>query len=350
MTTTVKDIKEQSNTDLAILYVEKLRKKRLQWKKIEKTFGDLYTQVKQNYLNLNPDHQRDVVHDDKWKSEILHSQIYDGDIPDVYFHPVSGQNGSQHFDSLDGKQRSSAIYEYIDNQYKYKHDQPSFMFNKKFSELEEVFQSFLKDDCSITIKQSLRTLNDKEIQTFFQKRQTFKATTCGEHLNSCVTSPIYSIVKEYIKKPEVMKMLECAEFKIKKGRYNALEAIVYILRIYSNHNDDEIDCSTDKIRKWFRDKENKEMELAFELVHHMLHILQTTNFKNGNSKKAVYTSLAWYIMNNSWDSTNKTFNIREINNIKSILKDKVIELPSVAGVHSTKEQRDYLYKLIKNKN
>lgn len=339
---------DNENSSTIIEFVKNLRDSRLQWKKAEKTFGDLYTQVKSNHLNLDPEHQRDVVHDDKWKSNVLHSQIYDGDIPDVYFHPVSLPNGVQRYDSLDGKQRSSAIYEYLDDKYKYKLKEPACMYNKKYSELENVIKSFLKDDCSITIRNSNRTLNDHEIQKFFQKRQTFKATSCGEHLNSCITSKIHSIVKQYIKQPTTIERLESAGFNIEKGRYNDLESIVYMLRIYENHKDNEIDCSTDKIRTWFSNKTNDNMDGAFELVNNVLDILKITKFKSGNTKKGAYTSIAWYIMNNLWDSNNNEFNTRELDNIKSMLNGKIIELPSVGGNHNTCEQRKYLYDLIKN--
>jgi hypothetical protein len=121
---------------------------------IRKTNGDLALQIKQGLLSLDPDHQRNVTHDNQWKSQILHSQIYERDIPDVYFHPCENEDGSRRYDSLDGKQRCSAIVDYIENKYSYTSKEPKTMENRYFKDLPVQWQGYLKDELDIGLRSS----------------------------------------------------------------------------------------------------------------------------------------------------------------------------------------------------
>ena len=324
--------------------VQRLRGERIQWKKEDKTFADLETQIKQGRFNLNPEHQRHVVHNDKWKSEVLHSQIYHGDIPDVYFHPTMLPNGTRKYDSLDGKQRCSAINDYLSDAFAYKIREPECMYNKKFSELTPAFQSFLKDDCSITARMANRTLTPHEIQSFFQKRQNFKKTSGGEHLNSCITSSIHEKVKKYIEDPAKNELLKNAGF-LKNDRHQYTESISYILRTFNHHNDNNIDCSPTKLKQWYSSEEPlggpHSLEQAFELVNHTLGVLQFINVSGGNSRKNVYVSCAWYIMNFCFGEGG--FDKEKIDALKI---EKNIILPKVGGDHNGKEQREAFKKFI----
>jgi hypothetical protein len=315
--------------------VKKLRTERLQWHAEDKTFHDLNNQIKLGRYNLNPEHQRDVVHDDKWKSDVLHSAIYDGDIPDVYFHPRTLENGNAELESLDGKQRCSAIHQYMNDEYKYTMNEPSFMKNKKYSDLPKPFQDFVAHDCKIKIRIANRTLTESEIQSFFQKRQNFKKTTGGEHLNSCITSKIHIDVKKYVEaNPE---RLENAEFN-DNGRHNLIEYVSRILRTFKCYRTN-VDCDTEKIKKWFTssDPMNGDPEKAFKLVDHTLDLLTSININRKKSSKNSYISCAWYIMNYC-RLPNGDFDTEKL--ARLIETEIEVELPKVEGNHSGKEQRE----------
>ena len=91
----------------------------MSWIRITVTFIDLFLSVERNDYELNPEHQRDVVHDDIWQSGIINSALSIGDIPQVYFHTVIKEDGSSIRESLDGKQRCMSIIRFIDNKYKF---------------------------------------------------------------------------------------------------------------------------------------------------------------------------------------------------------------------------------------
>lgn len=330
--------------------VRRLRNERIQWKKEDKTFADLHTQIKEGRFNLDPEHQRDVVHNDKWKSEVLHSQIFHGDIPDVYFHPTTLADGTRKYDSLDGKQRCSAIYEYLGDAFKYKLREPSDMYNKKFSELTPAFKTFLKDDCCITARMAIRSLTNEEIQTFFQKRQNFKKTSCGEHLNSCLTSSINQYVKNYIETPLNMERLEKAGFH-KNDRQQYTETVSYILRIFKHHDESKnnIDCSPTKLKIWYTSvnplgEHREHRQAAFKLVDYTLDILSHIHVKGGNTSKNAYISCAWYVMNHCF--ANGNFIIDSIETLKIKNNGREFILPPVGGNHSGYEQRLEFKKLI----
>ena len=92
----------------------------MSWERTTKSFIDLFHGVQRGDYNLDPEHQRDVVHDDTWQSGIINSALGIGDIPQVYFHKVVYEDGSSCMESLDGKQRCSAICRFLNNKYKFK--------------------------------------------------------------------------------------------------------------------------------------------------------------------------------------------------------------------------------------
>ena len=58
---------------------------RITWNDQTVSFGYFASQVEAGRIDLDPAHQRGVVHDTDWQSLVLHSGILEGDIPEVYF-------------------------------------------------------------------------------------------------------------------------------------------------------------------------------------------------------------------------------------------------------------------------
>ncbi len=324
--------------------MSEITRHRIDWRKEDKSAGDLTSQIAEGIYDLYPEHQRNVVHNDAWKSEIIHSLIFHGDIPEVYFHPKNNQDGTIYYESLDGKQRCSAISEFLNDNYKYSCAEPLEMKNKRYSELPPDLKSFIKTRCSVTLKISLRTLENHEIEDFFQNRQNHKKTTCGEHLNSCITSKLNTPIKDYLSDETNQENLALAGFK-DNGRFNLTECISQILRIYT-HYDDNVDCSPTKLKNWYQ-KDNPfepyeyedTLENAWDLVDFTIEMLGSFKFKGGNSRKNVYTSCAWYLMNHCVNDDG-FFDTDKIRDLTNRHRDRTFELAIVGGDHSGARQRE----------
>ena len=192
-----------------------------------------------------------------------------------------------------------------------------------------------------------RSLTDEEIQSFFQKRQNFKKTSGGEHLNSCITSSIHQYVKKYIETPLNMEVLEKAGFQ-KNDRHQYTETVSYILRTFKYHdeNKNNIDCSPSKLRIWYNSENplGEDRERAFKLVDYTLDILTHIHIRGGNTSKNAYISCAWYIMNYCF--TNGKFDVDSIERLKTRNNGREFQLPQVGGNHSGYEQRQAFKHLI----
>jgi len=115
------------------------------------------------------------------------------DLPAVYFHTRFKPNGNGYFESLDGKQRCSAVVSFIDDEFPYEAPHPSTMTGKYFSELSQ-FDQYRVLNARLDLKIQRRTLPDSIIETMFHNLQDAKVTTVGEHLNSTKTSRIRALV------------------------------------------------------------------------------------------------------------------------------------------------------------
>ena len=129
--------------------------------------------IQKGTLNINPPHQRHVVHDTEWKSDIISSILETGCIPETFWHPSPGNPYS--WDSVDGKQRCSALVEYCSNDYKW---------NKRyFRDLPSVLQGQILN-FQITLNKADRTLTDSQLRDTFVRFQVTKQTRLGEVWNS----------------------------------------------------------------------------------------------------------------------------------------------------------------------
>jgi len=138
---------------------------------------------------LNPQHQRNVVHNTKWQSQIVISVIRGYPLGSPEFDTVQhtqGKNaGLDYYRSLDGKQRLSAIIRLINNEYKFDANIKSIK-GKKFKDWPSVWRNkLLRSDISISITNS--TLSDEEVSDYFNKKQNTKKTNPGETFNAKLT-------------------------------------------------------------------------------------------------------------------------------------------------------------------
>ena len=264
---------------------------RINWTDQTVSFGYFANQVESGLIDLDPAHQRGVVHDIGWQSHVLHSGLYEGDIPEVYFHERERREGKV-LESLDGKQRCSAVIGYLSDHYAYAGAEPEEMRGRKFSELSESLQNTLKQQCTLRMRIAKQTLTDEQIQRFFQKRQNAKTTSTGEHLNSCITSPLLKPLLELMKEEEVAAHLQTISRTNK--RHNYLEMLTRIARCYSES--EKIDCSQATLISWFvSDLAGADQALMLAVVRKTLAVLADSQLPSRNSK-STYLAVAAYLV------------------------------------------------------
>jgi hypothetical protein len=160
------------------------------------------------YISSNPE-QREFTKSLKWKSNLIFFIMWSGEIPGkIYYHPKTHENGSVYYASLDGKGRTSAAQEFMNNQFKLenKFEVPGLerLYGKLFNQFEEADKSrFLS--AKVSIVEASRTMTEYEYTIFFQLIKTPSDCKTGESLHSDTSSPIRKMLDD--------KMLTNPEFK-----------------------------------------------------------------------------------------------------------------------------------------
>ena len=304
----------------------------LTWTDQTVSFGDFASQVKAGVVDLDPPHQRGVVHDHNWMSDVLHSGIYDGDIPEVYFHQRERRGGDVR-ESLDGKQRCSAVVGYLNDEYLYMASEPAEMTGRKFSDLPEELQHRLRHQCTLRLRLAQQTLTDAQIQRFFQKRQMAKRTTAGEHLNSCITSPLLRPMREFLQEDTVQGHLRTLSRTNKRDA--DLETVSRIARCYQQ--DEKVDCSTLVLVNWFVEDDVDTDLLAMQaLIRLTLELAAGSQLKSRGSK-ASYLALAQYLVNQCLqegeeeDDGTPVFDADAVDALRTTISDGVLDLSEENG-------------------
>jgi hypothetical protein len=201
--------------------------------------NDLRCGINSGKYDLNPEHQREVVHNDTWKSKIIQSIIKYGNIPPLYFHMCAAEDGEEEFkyESLDGKQRCTAIFEFLENKLKYdledtfEHNGEIYNLKKLyFKDLPEKLRRFIWN-FQITIMTWSQKMSQSDISNFFENVQQAKTTTTGELLNSKTEAPTRAIMKELISYENFQ------EFKKDTKRKQKWEYVVNMLYVYTKWKD-----------------------------------------------------------------------------------------------------------------
>lgn len=225
---------------------------RRMWSCSQVDFLSFVNQVQtNNKYNLNPSHQRNVVHSDEWKCGIIQSAYYYNDIPQVYFHPRKNSHGIDVFESLDGKQRCSAILEFFQDKFVYTLHEPCSMYGKVYSELSTTDKMIINNS-DIGVKVSHTTLSDEEIEEFFNIRQASKNTSIGEFLNSKLTSSIRTELLNVYKHDEVKQLF--TYIKQSNKRFEHLEMLARFYYLFQNKHMNEselLDPENDTILQWW---------------------------------------------------------------------------------------------------
>ena len=198
---------------------------------------------------LDPPHQRGDIYSDKWKSGVVVSLWHTGFIPPPEFHLRPGNIR----ESLDGKQRCLALYQYVSNIYAIKHsDAPDWLKNKTFEQLdEEEKRQILGVD--VTIQLYTREYTPEEVTKIFRARQMTEKTTVGELINSNPQTEGFMTV--YLRKISEKKSIDQGFQEIwgnKDDRKEKLARIGEAAFTWSKHNDKDMGLKSPntKLHEW----------------------------------------------------------------------------------------------------
>lgn len=208
------------------------------------TAKTLANQMKKGNVNFDNAVQRGLVWDNSKKSLLIHSMVYGYAIPALYF--TKDENGM--YDSLDGKQRSNAISEYLNDEFPLSEDTPE-VFDEEgnaenisgmtFSQLPEWAQDRIKD-FSLTIYY-YEGMTEREIKEFFRRLNNGKPLTAVELTR--VNTPSLAKFQDLAAHEAIQSVVTVAG----KKRFTD-ENIA--MQIYHMSTSESPDFSTKSFREW----------------------------------------------------------------------------------------------------
>jgi hypothetical protein len=147
---------------------------------------------------IDPEFQRHSYRNELWKSDVVSHLIRMRDLPPIYFHTKYILNGGTvMYECLDGRQRTEALKDFIENKYHLVGHQkgvPSVLKNKQFSDWPENQRAkFLEFTLNFQI--CTRELSKDEIADFFSDRQHASDTKNGERLEAYTNTNCYKWMK-----------------------------------------------------------------------------------------------------------------------------------------------------------
>lgn len=150
---------------------------------ISMTAKALCNKMAQGKIDFDCSVQRGKVWDIEKKSLLIHSMMYGYSVPPFYFL----KTGTGEYDALDGKQRSNAVYEFMNDEFMLMdkfppvYDDNGNVYDysgKKYSELDEWAQDVIKD-FNFTIY-GYDSMTEEEVREFFRRLNNGKPLTAVE--------------------------------------------------------------------------------------------------------------------------------------------------------------------------
>lgn len=214
---------------------------------IQWTAKTLCRQMEAGKVNFDNAVQRGFVWDISKKSLLIHSMVYGYAIPAMYF--TRDREGV--YDSLDGKQRSNAISEYLHDEFSLAEDTPPVydddgqednISGMSFSQLPEWAQDRIKD-YSLTIYY-YEGMTDQESKEFFRRLNNGKPLSAIELTR--VNTPFLSSFQNLAKHEAIKSVTTDAA----KKRFTDEQIAMQIYHIVTEN---EPDFSTKAFRQWSHD-------------------------------------------------------------------------------------------------
>lgn len=204
----------------------------------------LVNQMEKGKVNYDNAVQRNLVWDAEKKSLLIHSMIYGYAIPAMYF--TRDENGV--YDSLDGKQRSNAISEYLHDEFALTPDTPTVVDDNGcvedvsglyFSQLPEWAQDRIKD-YNLTIYY-YEGMTETEIREFFRRLNNGKPLSAIELTRANV--PSLTIFQQLAKHKAI-------QFAVSEAGRKRFTDEMIAMQLYQLITEESPDFSTKPFREW----------------------------------------------------------------------------------------------------
>jgi hypothetical protein len=148
--------------------------------------------TERNSINLNPTYQRESGVWSPEKQQLFLDSLLNGyDVPKLYLHDLRGQDPRYDFAIIDGKQRLTTIWTYLDNDtcladdfdlFEKKRDQPAPKPGSKYRELSTYWQEYLKN-CSLDVVLVQRA-DEEDIEDLFCRLNNGEPLNAAEKRNA----------------------------------------------------------------------------------------------------------------------------------------------------------------------
>jgi hypothetical protein len=273
-------------------------------------FGEFAREHQAGTYNLDPEHQRGIVHSKAWMRDIITSALVYNDLPPVRFHWRPMANGTRQYESLDGKQRCVAVIRYMTSELAVDFgdielgDWDRYGRAVTYQELTPPHQQLIAYDCQLDVKTLHGTLTRAEIEEFFQRAQQTKKTLVGEHLNSCVDSTKRSALTPLVNDERFKPLLKA--IKPNADRFSHLEMLARLLFAFhrSSESVTRFDPTPDALKTWWKDDDvfdEGPVPASFITSAQLaLTLIQEADITN-KMNKSTYLPIYWYILQHCWD-------------------------------------------------
>ena len=204
----------------------------------------LANQMEKGKVNYDNAVQRNLVWDVEKKSLLIHSMIYGYAIPAMYF----TRDESGVYDSLDGKQRSNTISEFLHDEFALSIDTPAVVDDNgcaedvsglRFSQLPEWARDRIKD-YNLTIYY-YEGMTETEIREFFRRLNNGKPLSAIELTRANV--PSLTIFQQLAKHKAIQFVVSEA------GRKRFTDEMI-AMQLYQLITEESPDFSTKPFREW----------------------------------------------------------------------------------------------------
>ena len=204
----------------------------------------LTNQMEKGKVNYDNAVQRNLVWDVEKKSLLIHSMIYGFAVPAMYF--TRDENGV--YDSLDGKQRSNAINEFLHDEFALSTDTPAIVDDNGcvedvsglyFSQLPEWVQDRIRD-YNLTIYY-YEDMTEAEIREFFRRLNNGKPLSAIELTRANV--PSLTVFQQLAKHSAIQFVVSEA------GRKRFTDEMI-AMQLYQLVTEESPDFSTKPFREW----------------------------------------------------------------------------------------------------
>lgn len=209
----------------------------------------LVNQMKRGNVNFDNAVQRGLVWDVEKKSLLIHSMVYGYAIPAMYF----TRDENKVYDSLDGKQRSNAICEFMNDEFALATDTPPVYDDEgnmddisgmTFSQLPEWVQDRI-NEYSLTIYY-YEDMTEQEIREFFRRLNNGKPLTAVELTR--VNTPCLVVFQQLAEHDAIQNVVTAAG----KRRFTDENIAMQLYHMATVENPD---FSTKSFREWAKSVE-----------------------------------------------------------------------------------------------